>query len=256
MTNPKSLARPNPKTRTFRSLSQDLWPNQPFINSAWRFPAGACLQDPIWTHEVPKQAGDTAGARDFAQQAYTAAPGTTTVISLGRALDAAGEQGKSAALYSHWLREHPEDASVRMQAANDALEQPDSQAIDHYSAVLEQQPDNVVALNNLAWLLRETQPDKAMALAQRADRLAPDNPSVLDTMAMVQLAGGDTTQATRTIERALEQAPEQPSILYHSAVIANASGDKARARSTLQALLGSGQDFPESTQAEELLNTL
>lgn len=45
-----------------------------------------------------------------------------------------------------------------------------------YKNILGLTPQNTAALNNLAWLLRESDPTKALALAKRATELAPKTP--------------------------------------------------------------------------------
>ena len=53
----------------------------------------------------------------------------------------------------HWSKGHPEDMSVAMVLAGAyQAEKRNKDAITQYERVLQIQPQNVVALNNLAWL--------------------------------------------------------------------------------------------------------
>ncbi len=78
------------------------------------------------------------------------------------------------------------------------------------SAALE--PGDLTVANNLAWLLatapddRHRRPAEAVAHAQRARRIAGDDPSVLDTLAAAQASARRFDQATATARRALELA--------------------------------------------------
>ena len=56
-------------------------------------------------------------------------------------------------------------------------------ALGHYRKVLDVDPTNVMAMNNLAyWLATHGQPDEALKLAQQAKESAPDDPTVEDTL--------------------------------------------------------------------------
>lgn len=62
----------------------------------------------------------------------------------------------------------------------------ESKAVELYQKVISLEPDNVAALNNLAWLLKDKAPDAALKYARRAYELAPDNEAVEDTLKKVQ----------------------------------------------------------------------
>jgi cellulose synthase operon protein C len=115
---------------------------------------------------------------------------------------------------------------------------------------------NLVALNNLAWLIREKEPVQALDYARRAAELAPDSAEVLDTLAVVEYLNKDYRRAERSIDRALNQQPDNPSLLYHSAMIDVALEDESQARATLEELLESNAEFPELAEAKALLAQL
>lgn len=92
-------------------------------------------------------------------------------------------------------------------------------AAEYYREVLQQQPDHLVALNNLAWILREQNPDQALKLAGRAAELAPENPDVLDTYAWILHLAGDHDSAGEVIERAHTLAPDNDQIRSHRSSI-------------------------------------
>ena len=88
-------------------------------------------------------------------------------------------------------------------------------AAEHYQRILDLQSNHIVALNNLAWLLRERDSRKALELAERASALAPDNAAVLDTYAWLLHLSGDQARAREIIERAYALAPENEEIQSH-----------------------------------------
>ena len=126
-----------------------------------------------------------------------------------------------------------------------------------YLAVIETDPDNVVALNNLAWNLRLEEPRQALQYIRRAAQAAPERPEVLDTLAVIEHLNGESRAAYRNIERALKGAPQNPSMRYHKAMIGAALGEEDQAIALLEELLADeATEFPERAEAEALLDTL
>jgi tetratricopeptide (TPR) repeat protein len=78
-----------------------------------------------------------------------------------------------------------------------------------YRDVLALEEGNVVALNNLAWLLAETSDnaDQGLDLIQRAIKLQGERAELLDTRAAVALVKGQTDSAIKDLERANADSP-------------------------------------------------
>ncbi|MGB1142561.1 MAG: tetratricopeptide repeat protein, partial [Halioglobus sp.] len=125
-----------------------------------------------------------------------------------------------------------------------------------FKRILDANPDNVIALNNVAWLLRDSEPRQALAYIERARDLSPNSPEILDTLAVIQYANKDYTQANTSIREALLRKPDDLSLQYHKAMVAAALGNTAEAIKELEAVLGSGADFPEQDDARRLLAQL
>ena len=102
-------------------------------------------------------------------------------------------------------------------------------AIARYKRVIELQPRNVVALNNLAFRLATTKnaPAEALPFAQQAQRLAPQSGVVLDTLGWVQYLAGDKATAVKTLTAAAKGEPTNAEIRLHSAIALAANGAKA-----------------------------
>jgi Tfp pilus assembly protein PilF len=201
--------------------------------------------------------GDMETARDLAEKAFSNAPSTNTLITLATYQEAAGDPDGAFELYASWLDKHPQDTVARMAYANNLqLAKRLDEAGQQYAEVITVAPDNAIALNNQAWIIRNADPAKALDYARQASELAPQSPDVLDTLAVVEYINKDYTRAQRSIERALKASPKHPSLLYHSAMIAAAAGDQAAAKATLERLLASEPDFPELADAQALLTEL
>ena len=201
--------------------------------------------------------GDTDAALKLAERAFGIAPATATLVAVASYQEAAGDRAAAVKRYSLWLDQHPDDLTSRMALANSLqTAQRFDDAGQQYAMVIKANPDNVIALNNQAWIIRHKDPARALEYAGKAAQLAPDSPDVLDTLAVVEYINKDYKRAQRSIERALKASPSNPSLVYHSAMIAAAAGDKAEARATLERLLGSKPDFPEIADAQALLAEL
>lgn len=205
-----------------------------------------------------RQDGNAEEALALAQRAFKQSPNTQTVLELTAFQKAVGREGDARVTMQQWMTDHPQDTAVRIALAND-LEQgrnaPGAQA--QYLAVLELEPENISALNNLAWSLRIENSKQALEYAQRAIKLAPNLPAVLDTLAVVQYHMGDHQSARLNIQKALVGAPDNLSMRYHQAIIDAELGDKDRAITALQELLAKdAQEFPERAEAEKVLKTL
>ena len=201
--------------------------------------------------------GDQETASALLEDVFETSPSTASMLSIARQKWTMGDQAGALELQEQWTAEHPDDQAATLALAN-AYSQQDQidQAITRYQQVLEKGEQNVVALNELAWTLRNKQPAKALEYAERASELAPESAVVMDTFAVVLLNNGDIERAKRHIERALEKQPKNPSIRYHGAMIDAAAGDKASALKALQSLLGEGSNFPEKAEAQQLLAEL
>ena len=76
-------------------------------------------------------------------------------------------------------------------------------------------PDNLEALNNLAWLLahRAGKEQEALDLIDRAIAIAGSNPTLCDTRAVIHVQLGKTEPAIRDLRAAMAISPEK-SVLY------------------------------------------
>jgi tetratricopeptide (TPR) repeat protein len=108
-----------------------------------------------------------------------------------------------------------------------------------YRQVLQAEPGNAAALNNLAWALvqRHGNLDEALALVSRAFNLLGPVPQVLDTRAVVYLAQGQTKLAIADLVEVCEQPgvsiSTKRSACFHLAQAYKQNGNADLARSAL-----------------------
>jgi len=130
-----------------------------------------------------------------------------------------------------------------------------------YHKVLNIDSNNVMALNNLAFLLAEhgqaQQLDEALKLAQQVRALVPKSGNIDDTMGWVYYKKGIYPSAVQQLEDAVtqDQAAHTPSPLhrYHLAMAYLKNGDQKRGNEELNAALKLNPNLPEAKQATALL---
>jgi uncharacterized protein (TIGR03790 family) len=99
-------------------------------------------------------------------------------------------------------------------------------AIARYRKILELQPANVFALNNLAYALavRSNQPAEALTFARKAASLAPRNGSILDTLGWIEHLLGNHEVAAGIFRDAVRVMPADAEVRLHAAVVFAAAG--------------------------------
>ncbi len=200
--------------------------------------------------------GKHAQAVQAYKKMYEKAPNTNSLLKLVRSMRMAGEGGREA-LMEEWLKKQPMDSNVRMVlAAAYQNEAGYDNAIRHYLEVAKQLPDNVVANNNLAWLLGERGDPRALEFAEKAYSLAPDNPAVMDTAGWVMVNAGKVNRGLLLLQEASTKAPHMPEIRYHLASALQKAGRQDEAKKELQRLLRDHAEFSERGKAQQLLNSL
>ena len=150
------------------------------------------------------------------QQAWdtTAAPGLG--VKVHRTLTALERPDEAHQFLESWVAEFPDEPAVNLLLGMSLQENSeDDAAIEAYEVAYRQEPDNIVALNNLAWLYQDSDPQRAVELATRAAELYPENADVLDTYGWILLKQNDRDHAVQVLERALELAPASAAIAEH-----------------------------------------
>lgn len=180
---------------------------------------------------------------------------TWSVLALKiQALRLAGRATEAMDANEAWVADNPGHVPGRLMRA--VLLQSDGRnqaALEAYKAVLSITPDNLVALNNAAWVAHELGEQGALSLAERAYDIGPQNAAVLDTYGWILLAQGQDELAIEILSRAVELAPQAQGFRYHLAKALVAGGQSTRAREMLAALLSDEGDFDGRADAKRLL---
>ncbi len=173
------------------------------------------------------------------------------------AIVSAGRKDEASRFAETWIRNQPSDTVFLSYLASDAISRSDlATAEKYYLAVVRMQPEDVVALNNLAWVTHRLGHSGAMGYAEKANRLAPNQPKFMDTQALLLSASGEHAKAIAMQRQALELQPNDPALRLSLAKIYLAAGDKSSAKTALDALATLGDKFNGSSEASALLKTL
>ena len=210
----------------------------------------------IWQLQIAraKLKGDEAAVLSVYKKAYKQRPGTGTLLGLAGQKLARSDKNGALSLYRSWLTDHPDDVPVGLALADLQIKMNDmAAAITQYRQVLNNDESNLIALNNLAWFLRDSEPSLAVNYALRAVAIDGESAAVQDTLAMALLADDRLKEAKNAIAKALGKTPDNPSMRFHRILINLASGQKSSGLSELQRLLKAQEAFPERAEAETLL---
>lgn len=179
-----------------------------------------------------------------------------------RALDAGGGEelrslDKDTALKSlaGYIAQHPDNKKVNKQYALLLLGFGDApKAKAAYEQLVREDPNDGVAFNNLAWLVVQDDPARALTLAQRAVKIAPNSADFLDTLGTMQMNRSDNKAAALTLQKAHDAQPDNAEIAYHLALALQASGAPEQSQAILKDLVKRG-GFSELDAARNLLAT-
>lgn len=206
---------------------------------------------------LARERGNKAEALEFFQQLFEEQPTTENMLITVAQMWEQGDQSAAIALQEAWLTDNPNDVKALETLAQAYVIRGDSgRAAGLFETVVELDESNYVALNELAWMLREEDPDQAYDYVLRALELSDNNPVVLDTAAVIAYHRGEYDVAREFIDQALAAFPDEPTLRYHGAMIDVAMGRRDQAMKTLVSILEAQGEFAERGDAEQLLAQL
>ena len=173
------------------------------------------------------------------------------------ALLEAKQSAEADRMAASWVKAHPDDIGFALHLSDLASTQGNpGLAETRYRDVLKRQPDNVLALNNLAYLLVKQKKPGAVALAEQAVKLAPKEPMFMDTLALGYAQENQLPKALELQKRVVAQAPGMPDYRLTLAKLQIQAGDTTAARAELAKLVVLGKEFSGQEEVANLLKTL
>jgi len=167
----------------------------------------------------------------------------------------AGDAAGAFAVLEKGLAEHPDDPDLLYDSAMVAEKLDRLDVVEaRLTRLLEQKPDSAQALNSLGYTLVDRTPRVAegFALIERAHKLSPKDPFILDSMGWALFRLGRLDAAEDYLRRAYAERPD-PEIAAHLGEVLWVKGERDRAREVWQSQLGT---TPESTVLVETMRRL
>ncbi len=187
---------------------------------------------------------------------YRKEPSSSLVIAWAQAMQAAGDTAGADAELRRWQASHPDDVLVAQGLAGSDLAAKRYDAAErNLEVVLKGRPNDVIALNNMAWLYQQRGDKRARDYAQRAFQEAP-TPEVSDTLGWILASQGDPGKALPLLQGASSARPDNPVMRYHLAVALADLNRRDEAVGVLKPVLESPAQFDERPAAQDLLGQL
>ena len=178
---------------------------------------------------------------------------TELAVKLHAVLLAGGKAAEADKFAEGWIKDHAKDMQFRVYLAESANNRKDyAAASKYYRALVDAQPDNAAMLNNLAWSLDQIKDPKAIEYAEKAYKLAPEQPAVMDTLGVMLVERGDAASGLELLKKASSKAPQNGLIRLNLAKALVKAGNKDEAKKELEELAKLGEKFPAQAEVEKL----
>ncbi|SNY51663.1 putative PEP-CTERM system TPR-repeat lipoprotein [Arsukibacterium tuosuense] len=175
---------------------------------------------------------------DTLNKSYSITPHAATAIAIAGAYAKDVSYRRAVTfIEEHFAKHGKNNTDLHAFYANLLIEDDVNKAVTVYAEIVQQAPDNLIALNNYAWVLLEAgNVAEAKTYAEQALKINDRNPDVLDTYGRVLLEQGEPAKAKAQFEQSLALRPGHPEVQLNLA----------------QALINNG----EQQQAGEILATV
>lgn len=179
---------------------------------------------------------------------------TELAIKLHATLLAADKTAEANKFSAGWQKDHAQDATFVLYLGDGAISRKDYTAAEKlYAAVIKVQANNAVAYNNLAWVTAKLNKQGALALAEKANALAPNQPAFMDTLAMLLSQKGAHARAAELQTKVLALEPQNLIFKLNLAKIHLQAGRQDLAKNNLDELAKLGDKFGGQAEVAELL---
>jgi tetratricopeptide (TPR) repeat protein len=194
-----------------------------------------------------EQKKDLAGAeQEFKQASDLDKKNGEALIKLGSVQSERGATDQALQTYLDGSKANPKETVFCLLAGGIYESKQDwENAKQQYRKVLEIQPDNPLASNNLAYVMLQQggNVDVAFSMAQTARRQLPDNPNSADTLGLAFYQKRVYTSAINLFKEAVKKEPDNAVFNYHLGLAYAKSGQAALAKQQLERVMKINPNF-------------
>jgi tetratricopeptide (TPR) repeat protein len=202
-----------------------------------------------------EQKKDLAGAeQEFKQASELDKKNSEAILKLGVVQNERGATDQALQTYLDGTKANPKEVTFYLLAGGIYENKKDwDHAKQQYQKVLEIQPDNPLASNNMAYVMLEQggNVDVALAMAQTARRQLPDNANSADTLGWAFYHKHVYTSAITLFKEAIKKEPDNALFNYHLGLAYAKSGQAGLARQQLDHLVKIKPNFPDINELRQ-----
>ncbi|MBN2474315.1 MAG: tetratricopeptide repeat protein [Pirellulales bacterium] len=163
-----------------------------------------------------------------------AAVALSTVLTVGNPSHSSAQLAEP--VLAEALKKHAQDADLLLAVGSyRQMSGRDDEALGLFRRVLDLSPGNVVAMNNLAYLLAQVgSPAEAAVHIERAIGIAGQEPWLLDTRGLVHLCQQRAAEAVAVLRELADRPTSDPRFAFHLALAYRLAGKAPEARKALE----------------------
>jgi len=195
-------------------------------------------------------------AKHFYQLSIEQKPSQQSVLGLYRIFRGKQNFDEIIQLLTVWLANNTDDLISAIALAETYQDKADHQiALSYYLELLDRFPDNPILLNNIAMVyLSSGEYKQAAEMADRAYKIIPNSVIVLDTKAWIETNRGNYEQALSLLRQADAFDFNNFEVKYHLAITLDKLDRRSEAFNYLQEAASNYVDFPDKEQVILLFN--
>jgi putative PEP-CTERM system TPR-repeat lipoprotein len=180
-------------------------------------------------------------------------PSTSLALNLAQAYAANKEPEKGVAFLESWTRKQPRDLTAMRALADMQLFSVKSQeAKTGYDALVKANPNDPILLAAYARVLFKLNDPAALAMAERAYKMAPDNTPIADAYGWALVQRGNADAGVRVLREARLREPSNATLRWHLAAALSKAGKKNEAKDELRAALSGNPAPSPSAELDQL----
>jgi putative PEP-CTERM system TPR-repeat lipoprotein len=191
------------------------------------------------------------------QKSLALQPTPETAMVLFTAMNSQGRTEEAITSLADWSEKFPESRTLMAVLGQSYLAQKaNEKAVAVYQRLLAVDPQSVLALNNLAWLTREMDPQQALEYANQGNALAPADPYMMSTFGVLLAENGKPAEGEQMLRKAVKLYPDNVQLKLDLGRLLLGIGKPEAAKPYLDSVVGSQGSDALVAEAKDLLRSL